>query len=158
MFNLFKKKPIEKIKPEIFNCIICNGNYRREDIDFLASRKAGNNVCVGCAEYTKEKYKKELSCKMKDLETIIKNRDILKKSVDKLWEEILSIKNGREWSELPKDEKTVVGRLLGLKAHYSDQLTALNFVLNEDSRLMDCKMDGNYEGVDEKFFADINVR
>jgi len=95
---------------------------------------------------------------MKDLETIIKNRDALKKSIDIIWEEINAIKNGREWSELSKEEKFTGGKLLGLKAHYFDQWVALNFVLNEDNRLMDFRTNGNYEGIDERLFAEVNVR
>lgn len=190
MFNFFKKKIVENIKPKIYNCVMCNGNYYEEDIDFLTSRRVDKNICMRCVEYIEKKpntnykpldlntlknkkrvivsseealkdivpFREEERMCMKNLETIIKNRDALKKSIDKLWEEINVIKNGREWIELSKEEKSVGGKLLGLKSHYYDQWTALNFVLNEDSRLMDCKMDRNYEGVDEKFFADINVK
>ena len=157
MFNFFKRKTIEDKRLEIYRCVMCNGNYHKEDIDFLVSRKLGKNVCIRCAEFIKGKVKNNKeSVQMKDLETIIKNRDALKKSIDNLWTEIIAIKNGREWSELSPEEKSTGGKLLGLKAHYFDQWVALNFVLNEDSRLMDCKMDRNYEGVDERFFADVN--
>ena len=138
---------------------MCNGSYFKENIDFLVSRKLGKNICIRCAEFIENNLKKkEVLFGMKNLETIIKNRDALKKSIDNLWTEIIAIKNGREWSELSPEEKSTGGKLLGLKSHYFDQLVALNFVLNEDSRLMDCKMDRNYEGVDEKFFAEVNMR
>ena len=159
MFNFFKRKTIEDEKLEIHRCSMCNGSYFEENIDFLVSRKLGKNICIRCAEFIKGKVNNNKeSVQMKDLETIIKNRDALKKSIDNLWEEIIAIKNGREWSELLPEEKSIGGKLLGLKAHYFDQWVALNFVLNEDSRLMDCKTDRNYEGADEKFFAEVNVR
>ena len=159
MFNLFKRKTIEDKKLEIYRCLMCNGNYHKEAIDFLVSRKLGKNVCIRCAEFIKSKVNNNKeNIQMKDLETIIKNRDALKKSIDNLWTEIIAIKNGREWSELSPEEKSTGGKLLGLKAHYFDQWAALNFVLNEDSRLMDCRTDRNYEGVNERFFAEVNVR
>ena len=160
MFNFFKIKELASkyANLEIFHCFVCNGNYYEENIDFFVSRRLSKSVCVRCVEYMKDNSnkEKEVSIEMKNLETIIKNRDALKKSIDNLWAEIIAIKDGREWSELSKEEKSIGGKLLGLKAHYFDQWVALNFVLNEDSRLMDCKMDRNYEGVDERFFAEIN--
>ena len=53
MFGLFKKKPVENVKPEIFHCVICNGRYREADIDFFVSRRLSKNICVRCAEYIK---------------------------------------------------------------------------------------------------------
>ena len=159
MFNFFKRKTTEDKRLEIYRCLMCNRNYFEENIDFFESRKVSKYVCIRCAEFIKGKVNNNKeSVQMKDLETIIKNRDALKKSIDNLWEEIIAIKNGREWSELLPEEKSIGGKLLGLKAHYFDQWVALNFVLNEDSRLMDCKTDRNYEGADEKFFAEVNVR
>ena len=68
MFGLFKKKPEKNIKPQIINCVICNGNYREEDIDFFASRRLSKNVCVRCAEYLKKKTNKNY--KPLDLNTL----------------------------------------------------------------------------------------
>jgi len=161
MFNFFKKKTVKIEKPKLYNCAMCNGNYREEDIDFLVSKKIGKSICIRCAEYIKgnlNKKKKENEY-MKNLETIIKNRDELKKSIDNIWEEVYSIKKGREWPELSKEEQKIVGQLLGLKANYFNQMVALNFVLNEDNGLLDYRTNKNYEGiVDERFFADVNVK
>lgn len=190
MFDFFKKKTVEVVKPQIFHCVICNGNYYKEDIDFLESRKLSKIICVRCVEYIKKNsdinykpldlnslkdkkcviisseealkdivpFREEGRMYMKNLETIIKNRDALKKSIDDIWEEVYFIKKGREWPDLSKEEQTIAGKLLGLKSRYFDQWIALNFVLNEDSRLMDGRADRNYEDVDERFFADVNVR
>jgi len=159
MFNFFKKKVVENVKPRIFHCHMCKGNYYREDIDFLESRKLSKIICIKCAEYIKGNLNKieEHVHTMKNLETIIKNRDALKKSIDNIWTEIFTVKNGREkWSDLPKEDQVVLGKLYSLKDRYYNQLIALDFVLNEHNRLADYRTDRNYEGfVDERFFANL---
>jgi len=159
MFDFFKKKIVmEDEKLKLYHCFICKGNYHKEDIDFLESRRLGNNVCTRCAEYLKGNSNKgkEVYPKMKNLETIVKNRDILKKSVDNIWTEVFAVKNGREWPELSKEEQGTVGKLLSLKDRYYNQLIALDFVLNENAWLLDYRTDRNYDGfVDERFFANL---
>ena len=159
MFDFLRKKIlIEDEKPKLYRCFMCKGNYHKEDIDFLESRRLGNNVCTRCAEYLKGNSNngKEVDTKMKRLETIVKNRDILKKSVDNIWTEVFAVKNGREWPELSKEEQFTLGKLLSLKDRYYNQLIALDFVLNENSGLLDYRTDRNYNGfVDGGFFADV---
>jgi len=54
MFNFFKKKIVEELKQKLYHCVICKGNYHREDIDFLESRKLSKIICVRCVEYIKK--------------------------------------------------------------------------------------------------------
>ena len=158
MFDFFKKKTVEKEKPKLYNCVMCNGNYREEDIDFLISKEIGKNICIRCAEYIKDNLnkKKKENEYMKNIETIIKNRDALKKSIDNIWTEIYSVKSYKQWSELSKEEHSMRGKLLSLKDRYYNQLIALDFVLNENAWLLDYRTDRNYDGfVDERFFANL---
>jgi len=159
MFDFLRKKIAKDEKPKLYNCAMCNGNYKEEDVDFLVSKKLGKNICIRCAEYIKGNSNKgkEVDTKMKNLETIVKNRDILKKSVDNIWTEVFAVKNSREWPELSKEEQGTVGKLLSLKDRYYNQMVALDFVLNENAWLLDYRTDKNYDGfVDERFFADVN--
>ena len=94
---------------------------------------------------------------MRDLEVVKKNRNVLSYSISEIREEVSTIKKGRDFSLLTKDEKWVVGQLLGLMYRYIDQKKALDFVLNEDSKLDDYRLNRNYEGIEDKFFADVNV-
>jgi len=59
MFNLFKRKTIKDEKLEIYRCLMCNGSYFKENIDFLVSRKLGKNVCIRCAEFIKNEQNKK---------------------------------------------------------------------------------------------------
>lgn len=93
---------------------------------------------------------------MKDLKTIIENRDILNEAIQRINFKLRSIRdNAKTWDELSKEDKAISGKLCGLKYHYIDQVKGLNFVLNEDDNLDNYKWSPNIETLDEKLFADI---
>lgn len=76
---------------------------------------------------------------MRDVELVIKNRNKLKEAIVKIQERIKEERNDKEWNMLTKEERSIIGTLYGLKNHYEDQMKALNYVLNEDSKLDDFK-------------------
>jgi regulator of PEP synthase PpsR (kinase-PPPase family) len=76
---------------------------------------------------------------MRDVKLILKNRDKLKEAVFKIQAKINEVRDDREWEVLTKEKRSTIGTLYGLKNHYEDQMKALNYVLNEDSKLNDFK-------------------
>jgi len=95
---------------------------------------------------------------MKDVETIIKNRDILKDSIRKIKIKITETKgNTKYWKDMPVENQIICDKLEKLKVNYLNQMKALNFVLNEDDKLETYKYDTFYDGFSE-LIADLNVR
>lgn len=82
---------------------------------------------------------------MKNVESVIKNRNILKEAIVKIQLRIKEEQNDRQWDILSREERIIIGSLYGLKNHYEDQAKALNYVLNEDSKLDDFKWNPHYQ-------------
>lgn len=74
---------------------------------------------------------------MRDVTIIMKSRNKLKEAIDEIAKRMREIENGKSYSELNNDERKLTGELYGLFYHYKDQMTALNYVLNEDNKLDD---------------------
>jgi len=95
---------------------------------------------------------------MRDVETIIKNRNNLKEATRKIKIRVSEIKgNTKYWKEMSMENQIICDKLERLKIHYLNQMRALNFVLNEDDKLETYKYDTIFAGFDE-LFADLNVR
>jgi len=74
---------------------------------------------------------------MRSVLNIMETRNELKSSVDKINDKLREIKNDRNFPELDQEEQKLAGQLYNLMCHYKDQVTALNFVLNEDNKIDD---------------------
>jgi len=95
---------------------------------------------------------------MRDVETIIKNRDNLKEAIRKIKNKISDVRGDTiKWGEMSNDDQRICDRLERLKINYLNQMKALNFVLNEDDWLVTYEYDIYYKDFSE-FFAKINIR
>ena len=86
---------------------------------------------------------------MRELKEIKESRNKMRKLISKMNNEIETIKNDREWNELSQNEKKYLNSIFTIKQHYQDQITGINFCLNEDSELNSWSGCSQYQ--DDKF-------